>query len=239
MKLAIVPTDAAEEARFADGTFPLPMMLAWLGAAASRLLVVGVRLGVFDRLAARPQTADELAADCGFDPHGTRVLLEGLTGFELLARADGRFAPTPAVRAWLTAGSPMNVSPMVALMEDIQGWLMGLERGVRTGEVANFHFRTGAEGWANYRGLLRVSAAFQVPPLVGALALPAGPLRVLDVGGGPGHYAVALARANPELTVDVLDLEPSAEEGRANAAAAGVGDRVRYVVGDALPPTGL
>jgi SAM-dependent methyltransferase len=231
VKLQLLPTDPAEEARFADGSFPVPMMLAWMGAAGSRALVVGTRLGVFDRLAETPRTADELAAAAGFDPHGTRVLLEALAGFGFLTRSGGRFALTPTVRQWLTAGSPMNIAPMVALMEDIQGWLMRLEEGVRTGEVANFHFRTGDEGWANYRGLLRVSALFQAPVLVQALGL-AGPVRVLDVGGGPGHYAIALARANPELSVEILDLEQSAAEGRANAEAAGVADRVTYRVGD-------
>jgi len=232
MKLSLVATDPLEEAMLAGGKFPVPMMLAWMGAAGSRLLVVGTRLGVFDRLAENPLTTDELAAAAGFDFHGTQVLLEGLAGFGFLTRTAGRFAPTDEVRRWLTAAATMNIAPMIALMEEIQGWLLGLESGVRTGRVANFHFRTGDEGWANYRGLLRVSALFQAPVLLRELAVPPGRCRVLDVGGGPGHYAVSLAKANPESTVAVLDLEQSAGEGRANAEAVGVSDRVRYVVGD-------
>jgi 2-polyprenyl-3-methyl-5-hydroxy-6-metoxy-1,4-benzoquinol methylase len=64
-------------------------------------------------------------------------------------------------------------------------------------------------------------------PLVGA----GTPLRVLDVGGGSGVFAVPLARLGHEVTV----VDPSADALatlRRRADTAGVGDRVRGVQGD-------
>ncbi|MFW3170697.1 class I SAM-dependent methyltransferase [Geodermatophilus sp. CPCC 206100] len=58
-----------------------------------------------------------------------------------------------------------------------------------------------------------------------------GPLRVLDVGGGSGNFAVPLARLGHEVTV----VDPSADALatlRRRAETAGVGPRVRGVQGD-------
>jgi S-adenosylmethionine-dependent methyltransferase len=64
-------------------------------------------------------------------------------------------------------------------------------------------------------------------PLVGA----GTPLRVLDVGGGSGVFAVPLARLGHQVTV----VDPSADALatlQRRAATAGVGDRVHGVQGD-------
>lgn len=72
-----------------------------------------------------------------------------------------------------------------------------------------------------------------------AEALGDGPLRVLDVGGGDGRDALALAEAGHEVTV----LDPARSwlaEAERRAAAAGVGERLRTVEGsiDDLAPAG-
>src|SRR5690348_11349456 len=64
-------------------------------------------------------------------------------------------------------------------------------------------------------------------PLIGAGA----PLRVLDVGGGSGMFAVPLARLGHDVTV----VDPSADALatlQRRAGTAGVGERVRGVQGD-------
>jgi SAM-dependent methyltransferase len=64
-------------------------------------------------------------------------------------------------------------------------------------------------------------------PIVGSSA----PLRVLDVGGGSGMFAVPLARLGHDVTV----VDPSADALatlRRRADTAGVGERVRGVQGD-------
>ena len=64
-------------------------------------------------------------------------------------------------------------------------------------------------------------------PVVGA----GTPLRVLDVGGGSGMFAVPLARLGHDVTV----VDPSADALatlRRRADTAGVGDRVRGIQGD-------
>jgi ubiquinone/menaquinone biosynthesis C-methylase UbiE len=58
--------------------------------------------------------------------------------------------------------------------------------------------------------------------------------RVLDVGTGPGRIAIRIAKLNPVLSIDAIDLSKSmlslAEQ---NAREQGIGDRIRFSLGDA------
>ncbi|HEU4324599.1 MAG TPA: class I SAM-dependent methyltransferase [Roseiflexaceae bacterium] len=64
------------------------------------------------------------------------------------------------------------------------------------------------------------------------VARPSG--LVLDVGCGPGHVAVALARCAPELEVCGVDISTDMiRRAKANVARAGLGGRVRFEVSQA------
>ena len=68
--------------------------------------------------------------------------------------------------------------------------------------------------------------------------LQAGPpARVADIGCGAGWSSIAIARAYPNVRVDGFDLDaPSIAMARANAAAAGIDDRVSFQARDAGDP---
>jgi predicted O-methyltransferase YrrM len=56
--------------------------------------------------------------------------------------------------------------------------------------------------------------------------------RMLDVGGGSGAYSIAFARANGDLTADLLDLAEVAPIAERHIAEAGLTGRVSTRVGD-------
>jgi 2-polyprenyl-3-methyl-5-hydroxy-6-metoxy-1,4-benzoquinol methylase len=63
------------------------------------------------------------------------------------------------------------------------------------------------------------------------------PARVADIGMGLGWSSIAIAEGYPNVQVDGFDLdEASVAAARANAAASGVADRVRFHVRDAGDP---
>ena len=67
-----------------------------------------------------------------------------------------------------------------------------------------------------------------------ALELAPSHGRVIDIGTGPGHIAILLARRAPGLSVVAVDLgEHMLALARKNAAAAGLGERLRVVRADA------
>lgn len=57
---------------------------------------------------------------------------------------------------------------------------------------------------------------------------------ILEVGPGPGHVAVGLARLRPMVEITGLDIDPAMIAlARARVETAGIGERVRFVEGDA------
>ncbi len=76
----------------------------------------------------------------------------------------------------------------------------------------------------------------RVPGLVERLRADP-PARVADVGCGTGWSSIAIARGFPKTVVTGFDLDKtSIDEARANAAEAGVADRVSFEVRDAAAP---
>lgn len=72
--------------------------------------------------------------------------------------------------------------------------------------------------------------------LLRASTPPTGPARVLDLGCGYGPIALALALANPELTVDAVDVNERALALCAlNARTSGVAERVRTLLPEQVP----
>ena len=58
--------------------------------------------------------------------------------------------------------------------------------------------------------------------------------RILDVGGGWGHFSKALCERRPGLRATVLDIPEVAELAAADLAASELGDRIDFLPGDYL-----
>ncbi|NUT43576.1 MAG: hypothetical protein HOV86_26655, partial [Thermoactinospora sp.] len=59
---------------------------------------------------------------------------------------------------------------------------------------------------ARFQALQKAMASGLADQVVALVELPAGPLRLLDLGGGHGEYSAAFCRAHPGLTATVVDL---------------------------------
>jgi acetylserotonin N-methyltransferase len=114
---------------------------------------------------------------------------------------------------------------------------------LRTGRPANFASRADSPDWHRAMETERVAEEFTAAMdcrgrlLAQALATRldlSGHRRLLDIAGGSGVYACALAAANPALTATVLEKSPV--DGIATRAIAGRGfaDRVGVVTSDML-----
>jgi ubiquinone/menaquinone biosynthesis C-methylase UbiE len=82
-------------------------------------------------------------------------------------------------------------------------------------EWARLTFEREPHRWLEFRVATHIMDKYLPPP----------PARVLDVGGGPGRYAIALARKGYRVTIFDLSSE-SLALARCNAKKAGVADRV-------------
>jgi cyclopropane fatty-acyl-phospholipid synthase-like methyltransferase len=234
MRLALRAANPVEWLAHRVGLVPVAAAEAWGGMALSGALVAAVRTGITARLADRPATAAEVAADLDLEPLPTRLLLDCLCSAGHAVERRGRYRLTRDARHWLDPASPVSVARFVAGAADYWPWWQDLDQAARTGVSAGSHTADPADPyWRRYitgqLELARLSAA----EVARKLPLPRHPHAVLDVGGGHGWYSAELCRRYPGLTATVLDLPGSAAIGREIIATAGLADRVRFTEGDA------
>ena len=107
--------------------------------ALSGVLTAAVRTGITDRLAQRPATAAELAADLGLDPLPTRLLLDCLRSAGHVTVRAGRYQLSRSSRRWLDPGSDLSVGRFVAGTADYWSWWSRLDEVARHGQPAGHH----------------------------------------------------------------------------------------------------
>jgi 2-polyprenyl-3-methyl-5-hydroxy-6-metoxy-1,4-benzoquinol methylase len=235
MRPALKAQTPIERVAIALNIAPLPAGEALFEPAAARVLVAGVRLGVFERLSRARMAPGPLAQALGTEPRATELLLQSLAGIGYLKAGRSGYTLSGRARKWLDPSSETYVGTYIDNTGDYGDWWMKLEDVVRTGRGVEIHeFPPDHPHWDRYiRGqfeLARLSAG----EVASKLRVPEQPRSLLDIAGAHGWYAAALCKRHPSLHARVLDLEPSARVGRDIIAEHGLSDRVEHEVGDLL-----
>lgn len=208
------------------------------GFMESRILLTAVRLGFFGILGkGGPMAAGEAAQAAAADPRACALLLDALCAMDFLEKEDGRYRVRPGRKDYLVPGGRYYVGDILGHHERLWNRWSRLTEVVTSGRPVPRDQVPGAlEDEAARRdfilGMANIGAQ-GARELVRALD-PRGPMTLLDVGGGPGTYALQFAEHNPDLRAVVFDLPevvPIAEE---QIAVRGLGERVTAVGGDYL-----
>ncbi len=220
----------------------------------SQTMFTAVSLGVFDLLASESRSAEALAAETHTDPRALRRLLDGCTGLGLLDKRDDLYANTAVAREYLRKDSPSTLAGYIlyskdalypmwghlddALREGTPRWkqTFGLEGGIFSG-----FFRTPQ---AKHEFLLGMHGFGQISSPAVVRVFNLGRFRrLVDLGGGTGHLAIAACERYGSLRGVVFDLPEAIAEARPHVAASGAAGRIELVEGDFfaddLPPADL
>ena len=210
-------------------------------AAVDALTVAIAHLDLFTALAAVPGDLAGICQRFSIHPRPAHTLCTLLVANGLLRRGDdGVLHVTDTAREFLVAGSPFDARPYYASIAEKPG-VIDFLTVLRTDRPANW---PGEEGEADWHAAMRTEAFAESftaamdcrgrvlgPGLAQALA-DCTPRRLLDVGGGSGAYAIAVARAFPSCRATVLEASPVDAIARRTIAAAGLGGRIDVVTAD-------
>lgn len=195
-------------------------------------LMGAVSIRLFDHLAV-PLTAEELARHY---PGSDQIpeLLQVLCTCGFVEERDGRFVNTPQAGAFLSGTSPYSQGEYIEKLrtKTHELWLR-LPDIIGTGPVSydkkEFFLRMTLPSMAAnaLTGRLQqvIRAILELP------GLPDTP-RMLDLGGGHGLYAIALARLSPGMTCTVFDLPGVIGAAQDAIVQHGVEDRITTLAGD-------
>jgi predicted O-methyltransferase YrrM len=196
-------------------------------------LHAGVKLGIFSHLADRRLTAESLADCLGADSRAMACLLNALSAMGLLEKADGGFANTAAARAYLVQTSPGYVGHMILHHHDLVASWARLDDAVLTGRPVRASVGRSDDEARRKNFLMGMfnNAMLLAPRIVEAVDL-SGRRSLLDLGGGPGTYAIHFCLENPQLTATVYDLPTTRPFAQETIERFGVADRVAFAPGD-------
>jgi acetylserotonin O-methyltransferase len=220
----------------------------------SKTMFTAESLGIFDLLHDRSAAAVELAEQLHLQAGALERLLDGCAALGLLAKENARYCNLPVADQYLYSQSPDTLGGYVRYSDEVlfRMWAHlgdsireGTPRWQQTfgieGAIFGGFYRTD-EAMRNFMRGMHGFGMLTSPAVVSAFDLSRF-RRMVDLGGGTGHLAIAACRQYPRLAALVFDLAPVAALARENIARTGLADRVSALDGDffadELPPADL
>ena len=215
-----------------------------LGYQVSQVLFAAVHLDIFNLLDRGALESTAIANALQSDRNSVRRLLNVLVDLGLLEYSDHTYRTTPAASRYLVKGKSGYLGNIVQHSSNLWQFWDGLEQQVKTGcakEPEQEFLNAFPRRLKEYLAAMHDSAASQSDSIADALAI-GGFRNMLDIGCGPGTYAIAFAERNPNLTATLIDLEPNLVYAREHITKSSARERIRtctcQVLEDTIPGSG-
>jgi O-methyltransferase domain len=211
------------------------------GVISTQLIGIAVKLQIADHLSEGARTSDHLAQILGLNAQALHRAMRALVSFGVFAEtADGLFALTPMGELLKSdaGGSVRNLA--VAGYEVMLRTAASFHHTIQTGEPA-FEHAFGRPFFDYLMAEPAIGALFAQSMTALSHAAAAGlaaisdfskARRIVDVGGGRGHFLATILKANPGLDGVVLDLPHVVPAAESYLEDEGVRARCQVVAGD-------
>ncbi|MDR0826647.1 MAG: SAM-dependent methyltransferase [Desulfovibrio sp.] len=226
----------------------------WAGCA----LQAAVRLDLFSVLAAGARDEADLARALGCDGRALSMLITALCAQDMLEREGSKVSASPEILRFLAKDSPDYTGFIIRHHAEIMKNWVNLADVVRRGRPWAEQEESAAAGRPDKEakgsapdkdgnrgsvftedesaredflmGMFNV-ARLQAERVAQALDL-SGRRSLIDIGGGPGTYAVYFCLKNPDLRADIFDLSTTGPFARKTAARFGLEARIGFTPGN-------
>lgn len=201
----------------------------------SCVLFTASDLGIFKKISELESVdAATIANELNLSERCTRLLLDACVALGLLEKENNEYKNTPESSAFLTSGSPADLSGAIRYNRDVYPLWGKLKEMVKSGkpvEKPEVHLGNDEERTRTFVMSMHYRALGIGQAVIPQLEL-SGRKKVFDVGGGPGTYSVLMAKANPELNCTVFDLPEVVKIAKGLIANQGMSERVQVIGGD-------
>jgi cyclopropane fatty-acyl-phospholipid synthase-like methyltransferase len=212
-----------------------PIDLLSGGYRYSQILFTANRLGIFEKIGDRTVTLEQLAQAVGASRRGLRILCDALTTLSVLEKSEEGYRNTQLAVENLVPGAPRSRAAMLRHGAELYERWGGLYDAVKTGKpVPQERVDPRLQGdEIKFAEAMADSGRAIAGQTAEALELSHA-TRLLDVGGGPGVYAIEFVRRYPSLKVTVLDDAKTLEVARRRIEEAGLSESITLHAGDAF-----
>lgn len=216
----------------ADWTIPDLLQLSG-GYWSACALHAGVKLDIFSALDGTARTAAEVARLRNTNPRATGMLLDALSSLGLLEKQDNAFAATPFSANNLSKTSPGYLGYIIKHHHHLMSGWAHLDEAVTSGAPIRDSVSHDDDESVRESFLMGMfNLASQMAPRIAHLVSLAGCRTLLDLGGGPGTYAIHFCLANPELSAVVYDLPTTRTFAEGTISRFDLARRITFTPGD-------
>jgi 3-hydroxy-5-methyl-1-naphthoate 3-O-methyltransferase len=205
-----------------------------MGAQPSLLMVAAAEARIFDCLGEQELSAAGIAEEAGLDARATRLVLDGLVGLGVLTKKGGFYCNTPtslrhlrvdtehshAVRLWISGTRLWERLPEILRTGSLPEGIGAAEAWRRDSAENRAFIRTIYDlGWLAAQSVAEALDLSEVGHLV-------------DLGGGPGHYTIAMLERSPTMRATVVDLPLTLVVTRGSFQRRGLAHRAELIACD-------
>jgi precorrin-6B methylase 2 len=197
-------------------------------------LHAAVKLDVFtclgDEQLASAQVSDRLKTSS----RGMERLLNALFAMELLTKAGDKYVNTSSTREFLSKDSPKYLGNIIMHHHHlVESWSQ-LDQAVQSGRPIRKQSAFSDQEWRESFLMGMFNMAMNIAPLLIPKIDISSRQHLLDLGGGPGTYAIHFCRHNPRLKATVFDMPTTRPFAEKTIARFELSHRINFEEGNYL-----
>ncbi len=197
-------------------------------------LHAGVKLDIFTAIGEKGRTDVEIAKKLNLDKRATAAFLNALTAMNLLKKTGEIYSNTRSSKSFLSKDSQDYIGYFILHHHDLVVKWSQLDQVVKSGKP----IRTGAsqkdKGQRESFIMGMFNLAKGLAPRLADQINVSNRRHLIDLGGGPGTYAVYFCLKNPRLKATVYDLPSTQPFAEKIIKKFGLSDRIDFIEGNYL-----
>ncbi len=197
-------------------------------------LHAAIKLGVFTTIGTEQLTGEEIAQKLRGEKRSVITLLNALSAMKLIAKKGDKYSNTPAGTTFLSKDSPEYIGYMIMHHHHLAESWSKLDKAVRLGNPVRSRSSSNDEEKRESFLMGMFNNAMNLAPRLVNTADLSDRRHLLDLGGGPGTYAIHFCLNNPRLNATVYDLPTTRPYAIKTIEKFGLADRIDFVAGDYL-----
>ncbi|HKT36709.1 MAG TPA: methyltransferase [Nitrospira sp.] len=198
-----------------------------------RVMITALELNLFTVIGKKTWALADLARELKVSERGLSILCRNLATAGLLLKKRDHYRNSPLAATALNADNPSYRGSYLQLITNHSNDWLRLMESIKTGQPLDKDEPEDPDyrrqfTWAMHHRTLETA------PVVAAQLRLKGAKTLLDLGGGPGTYAMAFLAKNPGLRATVCDRPAALEVAQEIAATHKAGARLSYLPLDLL-----
>ena len=199
---------------------------------ATCTLHAAVQLDVFTAIGDQQFPAGDIAKKLNVNQEGVVRLLNALTALNLLKKENDFFSNTRASKTFLSKDSPGYIGYMISHHHHLVDSWSKLDQAVQTGTPVRERGSHTSSEWRESFLMGMFNMAMSMAPMVVDKIDLSGRSHLLDLGGGPGTYAIHFCMKNPKLKGTVYDLPTTRPFAEKTIEKFDLTDRIDFIDGN-------